>query len=143
MIVLGVLVSLGLGACKGNEQPAAPPAPAAAPAQSAAPAAAASAPAAAVADLPDYPGATLVKSEAEPKAGFSKSLEAKFTSPDTFDNVKKFYQAAIAANGWQVSGTTEKPGEVKWVLSKGTSTGKVEIETEHGALKIKLERSDK
>ncbi len=148
-----VAVSMSLVACKGNEQPAAPPAAAppaaAAPAQApAAPASAAPAPAApaaapSVADLPDYPGATKVALRAEPHAGFSSSVEAKFNSGDTFDNVKKFYLAAIASNGWQVTSTSEKPGEVKWYLAKGTSTGKVEIENEHGTLQIKLERNDK
>ena len=50
---------------------------------------------------------------------------------------------AMAANGWQIVSTAEKAGEVKWYLTKGTSTGKVEVENEHGALKIKLERNDK
>ena len=84
-----------------------------------------------------------VKLQSEPRAGFSRSVEAKFTSGDTFDNVKKFYLAAIAANGWQITSTSEKPGEVKWYLAKGTSTGRVEVENEHGALQIKLERNDK
>lgn len=69
--------------------------------------------------------------------------DSKFTSGDTFDNVKKFYLAAIAANGWQTTSTSEKPGEAKWYLAKGTSTGRVEVENEHGALQIKLERNDK
>jgi hypothetical protein len=152
-VVLVILVSSTLGACKGKEQPVAPAPPAAAPAapaaapaaQPAAPAAPAAAPAAisAVADLPDYPGATVVKTESETKAGFAKSLEVKFTSTDTFGNVKTFYEAAIAANGWQITSTADKPGEVKWYLSRGTSTGRVEIESEHGTLKIKLERNDK
>ena len=144
-VVLVILVSFAHAACKRNEQPAAP-APAA-PAQAAAPAPAAppASPAAVstVAELPDYPGATRVKTEMETRAGFSKGIEAKFTSADTFENVKRFYVAAIATNGWQVTSTAEKPGEVKWSLAKGTSTGRVEIENEHGVLKIKLERNDK
>ena len=144
-VVLVILVSFVLAACGRNEQPAAP-APAA-PSQAAAPAPAPppASPAAVstVADLPDYPGATRVKTEVETRAGFSKGIEAKFTSADTFENVKKFYAAAIAANGWQITSTEEKVGEVKWNLAKGTSTGRVEIENEHGVLKIKLERNDK
>ncbi len=155
LVLVLVVVSMSLVACKGNEQQAAaPPAapPATAPAQAAAPpagapnaAAAPVAPGAAstVADLPNYPGATQVKLQSEPHAGFSKSVEAKFNSGDTFDNVKTFYLAAIAANGWQITSTSEKPGEVKWYLAKGTSTGRVEVENEHGALQIKLERNDK
>jgi hypothetical protein len=96
-----------------------------------------------VADLPDYPGATRVAVKSETHAGFSKGIEAKFTSADTFENVKKFYVDAMAANSWQIVTTAEKAGEVKWYLTKGTSTGKVEVENEHGALKIKLERNDK
>jgi hypothetical protein len=144
VVLVVVVVSMSLVACKGNEQQAAPaPAapPAGVPATVAAPAAPVVAPT--VADLPDYPGATRVKLQTEPHAGFSRSIEAKFTSGDTFDNVKKFYLAAIAANGWQIASTSEKQSEVKWYLAKGTSTGKVEIESEHGALQIKLERNDK
>jgi hypothetical protein len=155
VVLVLVVVSMSLVACKGNEQQAAPPPaapPAAAPAAPAAPPAgappAAAAPAApgvapTVADLPDYPGATQVRLQSEPHAGFSRSVEAKFTSGDTFDNVKRFYLAAIAANGWQITSTSEKPSEVKWYLAKGTSTGRVEVENEHGALQIKLERNDK
>ena len=149
MVVLVLVVfSVSLVACKGNEQAAAPPAappPAQAAAPAAPPASAAPAPAVAptVAELPDYPGATRVALKSEPHAGFARSIEAKFNSGDTFDNVKKFYVDAIASNGWQVTGTQEKPGEVKWFLAKGTSTGKVEVENEHGALQIKLERNDK
>jgi hypothetical protein len=151
MVPVLVVLSMTLVACK-NEQAAAPPAapppaqtaaPAAAPPASAAPAAPAAVVAPTVADLPDYPGATRVSLRSEPHAGFARSVEAKFNSGDTFDNVKKFYVAAIASNGWQVTGTKEKPGEVKWYLAKGTSTGAVEVENEHGALQIKLERNDK
>lgn len=142
-VVLVILVAFALGACRRSEQPAAP----AAPVQAAAPApTTATAPAAAVstvAELPDYPGATLVKTEPEARAGFSKGIEAKFTSTDTFENVTKFYAAAIAASGWQVTRTEPKRGEMKWHLAKGTSTGRVEVETEHGLVKIKLERNDK
>jgi hypothetical protein len=144
VVLVLVVVSMSLVGCKGNEQHAAPPPaapPAAAPATAAAPEAPGVAPT--IADLPDYPGATRVKLQSEPRAGFSRSVEAKFTSGDTFDNVKKFYLAAIAANGWQTTSTSEKPGEVKWYLAKGTSTGRVEVENEHGALQIKLERNDK
>jgi hypothetical protein len=144
VVLVLVVVSMSLVGCKGNEQQAAPP-PAAPPAAAPATAAASAAPGVAptIADLPDYPGATRVKLQSEPRAGFSRSVEAKFTSGDTFDNVKKFYLAAIAANGWQITSTSEKPGEVKWYLAKGTSTGRVEVENEHGALQIKLERNDK
>ena len=153
LVLVLAVVSMSLVACKGNEQPAAPPAAAppaaAAPAQppaapaSVPPASAAPAVAPTVADLPDYPGATRVSLKSEAHPGFARSIEAKFSAPDTFDNVKKFYLAAIASNGWQVTSTSEKPGEVKWYLAKGTSTGKVEIENEHGTLQITLERNDK
>jgi len=100
--------------------------------------------AAAVADLPDYPGATRVELRAEPHAGFTRSIEAKFTTSDTFDNVKRFYLAAIPANGWQITSTNEaQPSKVQWLLSKATSNGKVEIEAEHGTLQISLERYDR
>jgi len=151
LVVVAAFVAIGCG--KDGQQAAAPAAapaaPAAAPAAPAPGTPAAAAPAAApaapsvVADLPNYPGATLVKTEAEARAGYSKSIEAKFTSGDPYDAVKKFYADAIAANGWQITSTAEKPGEVKWFLAKGTSAGKVEVENEHGALKIKLERMDK
>jgi hypothetical protein len=153
VVLLLVVLSMSLVACKNQPaaappaappaaQAAAPAAPPAVPPASAAPAAPAPA-APTVADLPDYPGATRVSMKSEPHAGFARSIEAKFNSGDTFDAVKKFYVDAIAANGWQVTGTKEKPGEVKWYLAKGTSTGMVEVENEHGALQIKLERNDK
>ena len=143
LVVVAAFVVIGCG--KDGQQAAAPAAPAAAPAAPAPGTAAPAAPAAPsiVADLPNYPGATLVKTEAEARAGYSKSIEAKFTTGDSYDAVKKFYLDAIAANGWQITSTAEKPGEVKWFLAKGTSAGKVEVENEHGALKIKLERMDK
>ncbi len=140
---LVILVSFAPVACRRSEQPAAPSVPV----QSAAPTGtAATAPTAAVstvAELPDYPGAKLVKTELETPAGFSKGIEAKFTSTDTFESVTKFYVAAIADSGWQVTRTEQKPREMKWNLAKGTSTGRVEIEAEHGIVKIKLERNDK
>ena len=128
-----VVASMTFVACERNEQGAAT-----APAQTAVATAAPT-----VADLPDYPGATRVEFRSEPHAGFSRSVEAKFTTGDTFDNVKRFYLAAISAGGWQITSTEEQPGEVKWYLAKGTSTAKVEVETEHGTLQIKLERNDR
>ena len=155
VVAVVVLSTAGLIGCKdappplpmvaeGMEHSASAPA---ASASSAAPAAAPASTAAAApaspsvfADLPDYPGSTRLQSGPDTKHG-TNAIQVKLSTSDTFDNVKKFYQSAIASNGWQVTGTTEKPGEVKWNLAKGPVTGQVEIENEHGALQIKLTRS--
>lgn len=97
-----------------------------------------------VADLPDYPGATRVKLETESKTGFAHVTQAKFVTTDQFDKVKAFYEQAIAANGWQIVSTSQKPGEAKWGLAKGTSLGEIDLDTEKtGGVSIKLERKDR
>jgi hypothetical protein len=147
-----ILVAMCSLACQ-KQAPPPPPQPAAqeaAPAAAAPAAPAAAAPAAAapapmtVAELPDYPGATRVKLESGPKKGFTRETEAKFTTADAFDKVKGFYEEAIKGNGWQVVGTSQKPNEIKWNLSKGTSLAEVSVETERtGGVSIKLERKDR
>jgi hypothetical protein len=97
-------------------------------------------------DLPDYPGATKVflQSRPEGKHGFTRKLEARFTSTDPFASVVAHYQKAIAEKGWTVVGTEAKSTEMKWKLTKGPSEAEIEVEQKPGLpLQIKLEREDR
>jgi len=98
-----------------------------------------------IAELPDYPNGTRVKYEiGGPKVGFSRSVETKFMTSDSFENVKTFYTDAIAKNGWRIVRTEQKFGEVEWTLAKGTSVGEIEIDTERtGGVSVSLERKDR
>jgi hypothetical protein len=98
-----------------------------------------------IADLPDYPNGTRVKYEiGGPKLGFSRSVETKFMTTDTFENVRAYYQAEIPKNGWRIIGTQQKPGEIEWTLSKGTSVGEIEIDVERtGGVSVSIERKDR
>ncbi len=117
--------------------------------QPAAPAPVATVPAAAavatVEGLPDYPGAARISFDTrEVKAGFSRSIEARFHTGDPIEAVKKFYEDAFSANGWTVVSSEQKPTESKWRLSNGTTAAEVEVEVEKaGGVKIKLERRDR
>lgn len=99
----------------------------------------------AVPELPDYPGAVRVGLELKgPGDGYSRRVEASFTTADPFETVRAFYQAAIVTAGWQVLSRAEKVGEIEWKLAKGTSSAKIEIDTSAGGgLEIKLERKDR
>lgn len=133
-LVVAVLLSVG---CRRSQ----PAAPATIGPAGQAPAAASSA----VAELPDYPGAVRVGWEQKgPGDGYSRRVEAKFTTADPYATVKAFYQNAIAAAGWQVLSTDEKVDEVKWELAKGASVAEVEIDTSSGGgIEIELKRKDR
>lgn len=146
LLVLAVIVAFGCQRAGQTDQPGTVTPAASQPATAAAPAAVppAAVPASKVADLPDYPNGLLARAENEAKAGQLRETEAAFTTTDSFDTVRAFYQKAIAEGGWQVASTEEKPGrKVEWRLTKGSSLGKVAVEAEHGAVKIKLERKDR
>jgi hypothetical protein len=155
-LVLAVLVA-ALPACRrGQESP--PPAgqaPAAqapsaqvAPTQAPAPAPAAAAsapPTDSIAEVPDYPGATrtVLVSSNESKHGFSRTVEARFSSTDPRARVVEFYQKALPERGWTVAETKNKANEIEWKLSKGTTVAEVEIRQSTGAVEIKIKRSDR
>jgi hypothetical protein len=98
-----------------------------------------------IADIPDYPNGTRTKYEiGGPKPPFARSVETKFMTNDTFENVRAFYQNAITQNGWRIVGTQQKPGEIEWTLTKGTSVAEIEIDTERtGGVSVSLERKDR
>jgi hypothetical protein len=151
VLVLVCVLALAVGCAKQEPAPpadasaAAASAPAGAPATAATPAAT-PAPAAApesVRDLPDYPGAVRV-AFSERKAGkdYTHEAEANWTSADPYAKVVEHYQKAIAGKGWTIAGTKSKTTEVEWQLTKGTSTGKVEIK-DGAPVTIKIERKDR
>jgi hypothetical protein len=166
LVLIGV-VALAVGCAKQEPAPPAPPGdasaaaatPADAPASAVTPAtAAAPAPAAApaaakpatpapapesVKEFPDFPGAVRV-AFSEKKAGkdYTHQTEANWTSADPYAKVVEYYQKAIVDKGWTIAGTKSKADEIEWQLTKGTSTGKVEIK--NGApVTIKIERKDR
>jgi predicted lipid-binding transport protein (Tim44 family) len=96
-----------------------------------------------VKDLPDYPGAVRV-AFSEKKAGkdYTHQAEASWTSADPYAKVVEHYQKAIADKGWTIAGTKSKTTEIEWQLTKGTSTGKVEIK-DGAPVTIKIERKDR
>lgn len=167
VLVLIGAVALAVGCAKQEPAPPAPPAdasaapatpagapaPAAMPATGAAPAPAA-APAAAkpaslapapesVKEFPDFPGAVRV-AFSEKKAGkdYTHQAEANWTSADPYAKVVEYYQKAIVDKGWTIAGTKSKTAEIEWQLTKGTSTGKVEIK-DGAPVTIKIERKDR
>jgi hypothetical protein len=164
ILVLAGAVALTVGCVKQEPAPPAPaadasataaPAPAAAAADAAAPAAvpgAAATPApapppaprATVADLPDYPGAVRVAFSERTEAGkdFTRKADAEWTSADPYTKVVEYYQKAIVDKGWTIAGTKTKTTEIEWQLTKGTSTGKVEIK-DGPPVTIKIERKDR
>ena len=165
VLVLVGVVALAAGCAKQEPAPpadasaAAASAPAGAPATAATPDTAATpAPAASpaavkppspspapesVKEFPDYPGAVRV-AFSEKKAGkdYTHEAEANWTSADPFAKVVEHYQKAIAAKGWTIAGTKSKTTEIEWQLTKGTSTGKVEIK-DGAPVTIKIERKDR
>jgi hypothetical protein len=159
VLVLVCVLALAVGCAKQEPAPpadasaAAASAPAGAPATAATPAPASTAAAAAtpapaaapesVRDLPDYPGAVRV-AFSEKKAGkdYTHEAEANWTSADPYAKVVEHYQKAIAGKGWTIAGTKSKTTEVEWQLTKGTSTGKVEIK-DGAPVTIKIERKDR
>jgi hypothetical protein len=129
------------------DAPAATPATGAAPAPAAAPAAAKPASLApapeSVKEFPDFPGAVRV-AFSEKKAGkdYTHQAEANWTSADPYAKVVEYYQKAIVDKGWTIAGTKSKTTEIEWQLTKGTSTGKVEIK-DGAPVTIKIERKDR
>lgn len=155
MLVLAGAVALTVGCVKQEPAPPAPPAdasataaqaPAAVPADAAATPAPAPPPAprATVADLPDYPGAVRVAFSERAEAGkdFTRKADAEWTSADPYAKVVEYYQKAIVGKGWTIAGTKTKTTEIEWELTKGTSTGKVEIK-DGPPVTIKIERKDR
>jgi hypothetical protein len=153
VVVLVCVLALAVGCAKQEPAPpadasaAAASAPAGAPTTAATPGTAVTpAPAAApesVKDLPDYPGAVRV-ALSEKKAGkdYTHEAEANWTSVDPYAKVVEHYQKAIVDKGWTIAGTKSKTTEIEWQLTKGTSTGKVEIK-DGVPVTIKIERKDR
>jgi hypothetical protein len=147
VLVLVCVLALAVGCAKQEPAPPADASAAAASAPAAAPATAAT-PAPAVApesvkDLPDYPGAVRVAfSEKGAGKDYTRESEASWTSADPYAKVVEHYQKAIAGKGWTIAGTKTKATEVEWQLTKGTSTGKVEIK-DGAPVTIKIERKDR
>jgi hypothetical protein len=146
ILVLVGAVALTVGCVKGASAPPAPAADAsatAAPAEAPAPAAVKPA-AASVADLPDYPGAVRVAFSDRTETGkdYTRQREASWTSADPYAKVVEYYQKAIVDKGWTIAGTKTKTTEIEWQLTKGTSTGKVEIK-DGAPVTVKIERKDR
>jgi hypothetical protein len=96
-----------------------------------------------VKDLPDYPGAVRVAfSEKAAGKEYTRQAEANWTSADPYAKVVEHYQKAIVDKGWTIAGTKNKTAEIEWQLTKGTSTGKVEIK-DGTPVTIKIERKDR
>jgi hypothetical protein len=96
-----------------------------------------------VKDFPDYPGAARI-AFSEKKAGkdYTHEAEANWTSADPYAKVVEHFQKAIVDKGWTIAGTKSKTAEIEWQLTKGTSTGKVEIK-DGAPVTIKIERKDR
>ncbi len=157
VLVLVGVVALAVGCAK--QEPAPPrrpptrpllprqprpahPRPPPTPGTAATPAPAAAAPES-VKEFPDYPGAVRV-AFSEKKAGkdYTHEAEANWTSADPYAKVVEHYQKAIVDKGWTIAGTKSKTTEIEWQLTKGTSTGKVEIK-DGAPVTIKIERKDR
>ncbi len=97
-----------------------------------------------VPDLPDYPGAVM-RSYAEkgPGDGWTKTWKRETRVVGAYQDVRKFYLEQIEKKGWKISSTREKPGEIKWDLTKGAAWAEVEIDTEHGMIEVSVERKDR
>ncbi len=163
VLVLVCVLALAVGCAKQEPAPpadastAAASAPAGAPTTAATPGTAATpaaAPAAvtpaspapppeSVKDLPDYPGAVrLALSEKKAGKDYTHEAEASWTSVAPYAKVVEHYKKAIVDKGWTIAGTKSKTTEIEWQLTKGTSTGKVEIK-DGAPVTIKIERKDR
>jgi hypothetical protein len=97
-----------------------------------------------VPDLPDFPGAVMASYEEKgPGDGWVKTWkrETRVTAP--YAAVRRFYVEQLAKKGWTISSTKEKLDEVEWGLTRGASWAEVEIEAEHGVVKVAVERKDR
>jgi hypothetical protein len=138
--LLAVLTATPLLGCPAQPQ-AAPADSAAKPAEAAK---AADVPTEVVPDLPDFPGSVMTSyGEKGPGEGWTKTWkrETRVTAP--YQDVRKFYQEQIEKKGWRISSSKEKPGEIKWGLTRGTSWGEIEVDAEHGVVKVSVERKDR
>jgi hypothetical protein len=97
-----------------------------------------------ISEFPDYPGATRVEFSqgADAEHGFSRKVEAKWTSTAPYQTVVAHYQKAIADAGWTVTEIKSNAAETEWKLAKGTSVAKIEVKL-GPPVTIKVERSDR
>lgn len=110
--------------------PAAAAAPTAAPAPAAAPTAGAvAAPAAtltcnAIAGLPIFDGVTCIDQDTDQDNGVLK-LENTYSASASADEVRRFYEAAFASNGWTL-------GDFKYDLNQGQRRATISVDTDTG-----------
>lgn len=98
----------------------------------------------AIAEFPDYPGASKTGYGTETKSTGIRQTKVKFTTQDTFDSVKAYYEKLIADGGWRIVKVQQKAGEIEWDLSKGTSMVDVDVESKFGGMvEISVERKDR
>jgi hypothetical protein len=154
ILAVTAVIAISLGCKRPQPAPApAPPPPGTAPTAPAAPSTptTSTAPTASVGgepipDLPDYPGATRVGYSVAPELGFKNSVESELFTTEPYEQVRKFYEKAIADGGWRIVRTKAEFNEIEWELAKGNGTSLAEIEVDQersGGVKVKLERRDR
>ncbi len=94
--------------------------------------------------LPDYPGAVMASyQEKGPGEGWAKTWKRETRVTASYQDVRKFYLEQIGKKGWRISSTKEKVDEIEWGLSRGAAWAEIEIDVEHGLVKVSVERKDR
>lgn len=138
LVSVGALVALGCGEKKSEAPAPETPAAPAAPAQPAPSAAAGqlwmnTLPANFPEDVPQYPGATVVKAQATPDSG----IKVSFSTPDDAAKVASYYSDNFAAQGWSSQRVDAPDGSLVFA-DKGARSATVGIGAGEGTTKIDL-----
>jgi hypothetical protein len=96
-------------------------------------------------DLPAYPRSRVVSREVDTThERWARTIEVELEVDDDFGRVRRFYDGAIRAEGWTVTGASESDDKVEWKLTSGSSVASIEIKREkRNRVSIELERNDR
>jgi hypothetical protein len=100
---------------------------------------------AALQDIPDYPGATLVGSAEQARAGEpAEGYRARWTTTDSVSTVMAWYRKTLPSKGWSLKPASDSTSEAEQIayIKKGYLDGYVSAESEEKKTEITVSLQD-